>query len=101
MRMRWDLPYKTCLDRPFVQLEARKALEAGKPIITVFEEERRKQAYFDYACARKKYEATEWKLLLDIDAVTYRRDEREAQAMVDHILDKVQVSAKQAPAGNL
>lgn len=87
-------PYKTCIDRPFVQLEIRTAIRNKKNIITVFEEDKRRQGYFDYALAWDKYGATtfhgatEWKFLLDIDSITYRRQAREAQAMINRIIDR-------------
>ena len=80
--------FRACLDRPFVQLEIRAAKAVGKNIITVFEEERRRPAFFDYAKAWEKYGESEWKFLLDIDSVTYRRDAEEAEAMMTDHMDK-------------
>jgi len=78
----------TCLDREFVQKELRWAQQYGKSFITVFEEDRQRQAFFDYFKARAKYAGTEWEFLLDIDAVIYRRDRDEAKVMVERILSK-------------
>eukprot|EP01043_Picozoa_sp_COSAG02_P025508 COSAG02_NODE_1436_length_12609_cov_1282.385292_6_plen_738_part_00 len=84
-----DTPeFRSCLDRPFVQLEIRTARSAGKNIITVFEEGQRRPAYFDYSRAWQKYRGGEWSFLLDIDSVTYRRDTEEAEAMIRRILAK-------------
>ena len=80
--------YGTCLDREFVQLEAGKALDQGKNIITVFEDDRRMAGFFDYDLAKAKYEGTRWVVLLHIDAVVYRRDKWEANAMINKIVDK-------------
>ena len=82
--------FRTCLDRPFVQLEIRAAREHAKKVITVFDEDGRRQGYFDYGLASAKYGGTEWEFLLNIDSVTYRRDRFEACAMVDRILAKAQ-----------
>eukprot|EP01047_Picozoa_sp_COSAG01_P078424 COSAG01_NODE_14487_length_1447_cov_2.751484_2_plen_99_part_00 len=46
--------YCTCLDRHFVQLEVRKARDERKNIITVFEQEERRHAFFDYTKAWAK-----------------------------------------------
>jgi hypothetical protein len=86
-------PFRTCLDRPYVQKEIRWARQAGKNIIIVFEEDRRKQAFFDYGLATEKYGSTEWSFLLGIDAITYRRNKEEAQAMLNRILEKVKQPA--------
>ena len=43
--------YRTCLDREFVQKEVGWQEQYARPIVTVFEEERRRQAHFDYAKA--------------------------------------------------
>ena len=40
--------YRTCLDRPFVQKEVRWARQHSRPIITVFEDDARRQGHFDY-----------------------------------------------------
>ena len=90
--------FRTCIDRPFVQLEIRAAVEAEKNVITVFEEERRRPAFFDYGLAWTKYGESEFKFLLDIDSVTYRRDTEEAQAMLRRILAKAQRADEVAPA---
>lgn len=81
--------FKSCLDRHFVQLEALEAKATGKPIIAVFEEEPRRQAFFDYGAAWSKYGGGEWEWVLNIDAVTYRRDKHEAQAMLARIAEKM------------
>eukprot|EP01047_Picozoa_sp_COSAG01_P041439 COSAG01_NODE_3555_length_5940_cov_3.170519_1_plen_267_part_10 len=80
--------FSTCLDREFVQKEVRWAYHYQKPFITVFEEDRRRQGFFDYAKAHQLYGGTEWEPLLNIDSVTYRRDKFEAQAMVARIIQK-------------
>eukprot|EP01052_Picozoa_sp_SAG31_P043730 SAG31_NODE_7381_length_1704_cov_1.357632_1_plen_282_part_10 len=90
--------YKTCLDRHFVQLEIKEAWRHDRNMITVFEEDMRKQGYFDYGKAWEKYEGLSWEVvdadpfpvdkLLGIDAVTYRRDRHEAQAMLNRILER-------------
>ena len=74
-----------CIDREFVQMEIRAAQEANKNIITVFESDSRKQAFFDYGEATEKYRGTEWEYLLHIDATTYRRDTFEARAMIQKV----------------
>ena len=84
--------FRSCLDRPFVQKELRWAKQYHRPIITVFEEERRRAAFFDYALAWKKYCGTEWEYILNVDSVTYRRDTHEAKAMLQRILAKRQRS---------
>ena len=89
--------YMTCLDRPFVQLETKAAREHKKNVITVHEEDQRRQGYFDYALASAKYGQTEWKFLLDIDSVTYRRDTEEAQAMLRRILKKARTGGGAPP----
>jgi hypothetical protein len=67
-------------------------------LINVFEEDRQRQAFFDYFKARAKYAGTEWEFLLDIDAVIYRRDRDEAKAMVDRILSKATADRPAASA---
>eukprot|EP01050_Picozoa_sp_SAG11_P025749 SAG11_NODE_5919_length_1433_cov_1.227886_1_plen_387_part_01 len=88
--------YKTCLDRPFVQLEIREARAHNKNIITVYEEERRRPAFFDYGLAWDKYGESEWKFVLDIDSVVYRRDREEAEAMLRRILAKAHTAGARA-----
>ena len=44
----------SCIDRPFVQLEVREALQAQKQVMTIFEEERRRASFFDYGAAWSK-----------------------------------------------
>ena len=79
-------PYMTCIDRPYVQLEIREAQRCEKNIITVYEEDRRRQGYFDFALARPKYNETQWRSLLEIDAITYRHQTDEAEAMINRII---------------
>lgn len=81
--------FKSCLDRNFVQLEVRAAKQVSKPIIAVFEEDPRRQAFFDYGEAWSKYGNSEWEWVLNIDAVTYRRDTEEAEAMLKRIDKKL------------
>eukprot|EP01047_Picozoa_sp_COSAG01_P016036 COSAG01_NODE_811_length_13417_cov_6.641012_8_plen_1526_part_00 len=80
--------YKTCIDRPFVQKEIGWAYQYEKPLITIFEEEARRPAHFDYGKAWQKYGGTEFEKLLNIDSISYRRDKHEAQAMLERILSK-------------
>ena len=85
--------FNTCLDREFVQFEINEATKWDKEIITVFEDDSRRQGYFNVQKAWAKY-ADEWQpsdfaFLLEIDMVTYRRDAREAEAMVQRIEDKM------------
>ena len=94
--------FKTCIDREFVQKEIRWAVQykpaAGQHnVLTVFEEDRRRQAHFDMSAARAKYAHGEWGFLLEIDAVTYRRNREEAQAML-RIIEEKMVRASRAPA---
>jgi hypothetical protein len=116
--------YQTCIDRPFVQKEVRWAWDYDRPMITVFEEEARRQGHFDYGKARPKYVGTDWcasppphlprclhqseaamaqllgrrEPLLHIDSVVYRRDVEEAEAMLNRILKKSSGRDKPAPA---
>eukprot|EP01043_Picozoa_sp_COSAG02_P031965 COSAG02_NODE_2113_length_9800_cov_53.566643_7_plen_204_part_00 len=91
--------FRTCLDRPFVQMEIREAKERHKNamhrIFTVYEDDVRKQGYFDVPLAWEKYGNTDWAFLLHIDMITYRRDVHETDAMVSRILEKAR-----APGGS-
>ena len=62
--------FPTCLDRPFVKKEIQWAEQYHRPFVTVFEEERRRQAYFDYGLAWKKYGGTQLEFILNIDSVS-------------------------------
>jgi hypothetical protein len=62
--------FPTCLDRPFVKKEIQWAEQYHRPFVTVFEEERRRQAYFDYGLAWKKYGGTQFEFILNIDSVS-------------------------------
>ena len=44
----WSAGYKTCLDRPFVRKEITWARTFGRSVITIFEDESRRQGHFDY-----------------------------------------------------
>jgi hypothetical protein len=83
-----DDGYRTCIDREYVQKEMGWAKGAGKHFITVFEDDRRRQGFFDYGEAWSKYDGTDWQFLLEIDATCYRRDAFEARAMIDKIFSK-------------
>ena len=56
--------YRTCLDRPFVQKEVDWSQEHQKLVITVFEDERRRQAHFCYTKAWAKYGGSKWEFIL-------------------------------------
>ena len=71
-----------------MQIELRQAFADGCNLIAVFEDDRRKQAFFDYGSARDKYRRTEWERVINLDAVTYRRQRHEARAMVERIVEK-------------
>ena len=75
-----------------MRLEIQAAQKAKKPIITLVEEDKRRQAFFDRDLAWEKYRGTEQEVLLNIDSVTYRRDAFEAKAMVERILAKAQTT---------
>ena len=81
--------YCTCLDRAFVQLEVREAVKSKRHVITIFEEDRRRAAFFDYSAAGAKYTGSEFEFLLNIDSVTYRRDKYETDAMIARLTDKM------------
>eukprot|EP01043_Picozoa_sp_COSAG02_P020142 COSAG02_NODE_986_length_15452_cov_17.818602_11_plen_1305_part_00 len=80
--------YRTCLDREFVQKEIGWQQHYDRPIIAVFEDDQRRQAHFDYGKAQAKYDGTPCERLLNIDAIVYRRDMDEAEAMINRILRK-------------
>jgi hypothetical protein len=80
--------YETCLDRAYVQQEIRWAKKYKKDIITVFEREERRAGFFDYAKAWERYRGGEWEHLLRIDAISYQRDEFQAEAMLKNIYAK-------------
>jgi hypothetical protein len=80
--------YRTCLDREFVQKELGWQEQYKRPVITVFEEEQRRQAHFDYGKAWAKYGGTPYERLLNVDSITYRRDMDEAEAMINRIVRK-------------
>eukprot|EP01051_Picozoa_sp_SAG22_P011575 SAG22_NODE_1126_length_5474_cov_4.748093_1_plen_485_part_00 len=88
--------YRTCLDRKYVQKEVRWARQHGRPVLTIFEDEERRQGFFDYGKARVKYGGTEWGELLDVDPVTYTRDKIKAEVMVDRLLEMFSASVQQA-----
>ena len=44
----WSAGYKTCLDREFVQKEIAWARSSGRSVVTIFEDESRRQGHFDY-----------------------------------------------------
>ena len=82
--------WKSCLDRPYVQMEIRWAWKYKKPIVVVFEKstQRREYGFFDFDRARTKYAGSEWESVLNIDALEYMRDEDHAETMLDKILKK-------------
>ena len=51
-------PFRSCLDRPYVQKEVRWAQKYRKKIIVVFEKESHRPGFFDYAQATDKYSGT-------------------------------------------
>jgi hypothetical protein len=78
----------TCLDREYVQKEIRWARKHKKNIITLYESERHRPGYFDYAKAMEKYRGTEWEHVLRIDSIKYQREQFLAEAMLQNILAK-------------
>ena len=54
-------------------------------IIIVFEKDDRRAGFFDFTPAWSKYGGTEWEAMLNIDAITYQRDEDYAQVMVSKV----------------
>eukprot|EP01047_Picozoa_sp_COSAG01_P010534 COSAG01_NODE_447_length_16933_cov_9.983426_15_plen_1797_part_01 len=96
-------PFRSCLDREYVQKEIRWAWKYGKKIIVLFEKDQRRAGFFDHGQAWGKYRGTEWEAILNIDAEPYQRDEGYAQVMVQKILQKTQgvlAGAAAAPALN-
>eukprot|EP01048_Picozoa_sp_COSAG05_P012560 COSAG05_NODE_1267_length_5328_cov_2.245554_1_plen_1512_part_01 len=96
-------PFRSCLDRPYVQKEIRWARKYKKKIIVIVEKDERKAGYFDFAQAWEKYRGTEWESILNIDAEPYQRDEAYADVMVSKILQKAEDSppvAAASPAKN-
>ena len=91
-------PFRSCLDRPFVQKEIRWARERGRKIVVVFEKDERRAGFFDFAQAWDKYQGTEWESILNIDAEPYQRDEMYAEGMVRKILQKAAGEPEPAPA---
>jgi hypothetical protein len=89
--------YRTCLDREFVQKEISWQEQYKRTIITVFEDEQRRQAHFDYGKAWAKYGGGQFERLLNVDSVVYRRDIDEAEAMVNRIMRKA-AAARPDPA---
>ena len=85
-------PYHTVLDRPWVQREIRWAKQYNKQIITVVEKDPDRTGYFDWERAAAKYKGTEWESLFKIDAITYRREAHEAEAMMKIFFAKAHLS---------
>jgi hypothetical protein len=83
-------PFRSCLDREYVQKEIRWAWKYKKKIIVLFEKDQRRAGFFDHGEAWGKYRGTEWEAILNIDAEPYQRDEIYAQGMVQKILQKAQ-----------
>jgi hypothetical protein len=92
-----SMGYQSCLDRYFVQLEVRKAKQERKNVISVFEQEERRHAYFDYTKAWARYgtgagqaaaHGGEFEFVLNVDSIRYLRNRYEADAMVNRILRK-------------
>ena len=81
-------PFKSCLDRLYVQKELRWARQYNKKIIVVCEKDDRRQGFFDHGIAMDKYAGTEWEYILNIDAIAYQRDEDYADKMIEKILKK-------------
>ena len=80
--------YPTCLDREFVQKELGWQKQYNRPLITVFEDEARRQGHFDYGKAWAKFTSGQFEYVLNVDSITYRRDKDEAEAMITRILRK-------------
>ena len=57
----------------------------AQKIIIVFEKDDRRAGFFDFTPAWSKYGGTEWEAMLNIDAITYQRDEDYAQVMVSKV----------------
>eukprot|EP01047_Picozoa_sp_COSAG01_P074326 COSAG01_NODE_12387_length_1748_cov_1.427879_3_plen_73_part_01 len=58
-------PFKSCLDRPYVQKEIRWAWKYKKKIIVLFEKDLRRAGFFDHSEAWDKYRGTEWEAILN------------------------------------
>eukprot|EP01043_Picozoa_sp_COSAG02_P050596 COSAG02_NODE_5218_length_4530_cov_14.302866_1_plen_1150_part_00 len=85
-------PFRSCLDRAYVQKEIRWAKQYKKKIIIVFEKEAHRPGYFDYTMAKAKYTGTEWEFILSIDAIQYQREQYLAEAMLANVLDKAETA---------
>eukprot|EP01047_Picozoa_sp_COSAG01_P065982 COSAG01_NODE_9018_length_2581_cov_4.675262_1_plen_692_part_01 len=83
-------PFRSCLDREYVQKEIRWAWKYKKKIIVLFEKDQRRAGFFDHGEAWGKYRGTAWEAILNIDAEPYQRDEGYAQVMVQKILQKTE-----------
>jgi hypothetical protein len=92
--------YRTCLDRQFVQKEVGWARASGHfecdTVITVYEPEEKRHAFFDYGRASGKYQGGPYEDILAIDAIEYRRDTDEAEAMVARILKRAKMTRPKA-----
>lgn len=102
--------YRTCLDRPFVQMEVMWARDAGKNIIVVYEREAGKVGCVDFGLASSRYAGTptcapveggKFAFLFSIDAIPFVRDGDYQPAFAQKILGRaVSGSAlSTAPAG--
>jgi hypothetical protein len=91
-------PFRSCIDRPYVQKEIRWARKYKKKIVVVFEKDERKAGFFDHGPAWDKYKGTEWESILNIDAEPYQRDEGYAEVMVGKIVQKAAGEAQPVPA---
>ena len=83
-----DDSFCSCLDRQFVQMEIRWAMQYNKKIVVVYENDKRKAGFFDFGLARAKYAGTEWEPILDVHAEPYQRDEAYAEVMLQKLLHK-------------
>eukprot|EP01045_Picozoa_sp_COSAG04_P024817 COSAG04_NODE_3158_length_3101_cov_38.182756_2_plen_572_part_00 len=92
-----DHPFRSCLDRPYVQKEIGWARKYGKKIIIVFEKENHRPGFFDYGKAMDKYKATQFEFVLGIDAIPYQRDRYQAEAMLQNIFAKAAGAADIEP----
>ena len=82
--------YRCCIDREYVQKEIRWAKKYKKKIIIVYEKDRDRTGFFDYAEAWNKYRGSEWEFLLQIDATEYSRDYLHQDAMLRAIFAKAE-----------
>ena len=85
--------YLTVLDRPYVQKEIGWARKYDKKIIVVYEKEPERSGFFDYGRAAAKYAGTDMEFILGIDAIPYRREAYEAEAMMKNIFAKTTLGA--------